>query len=865
MQFPETYVHGNGRTVVRDRSRLLVGFAKPVEIDAVAQEVEPFGLILEDSDEKAGEIVNHTDERFWARSRDGRAIDESAVEQVSAAAAWIGAVYRDPETSGRRGLLCPLPHVLVIEFAKGHEDDDDLASRMLAENEAKSKYLGDHRYFVVREPKKDDAFRLRAQLVKDRRRVRDVQFETMPLIAPFAATPNDPLFASQWNMQRIEAEAAWDVTTGDASMVVAVIDSGCDLTHPDLAYSSQGIDLGTMMPDGSPNNFGNLTGHGTSCAGIVAARDDNGQGVAGAAGACRIMPLAINAFTDAEIAMGIRYAAMNGAGVVSMSFSAGPPPLIDAAIVDAAAADVVMCAATGNGNSLAVSYPARHPLVIACGASDQIDERKSPLSPDGETWWGSDYGPETDVVAPGVLIPTTDIQGSGVNNSPGDYVSNFNGTSSATPLVAGLAALIRSAYPTLTATEVRAIIERTTEKTGSDPYTEVSVRPNGTWNQFMGHGRINARRAIDFADVMIRDRVGDDGFEPSSGAFWQTSDIVIRPTDDDVFQPDVASQSKRLTVGQDNWMYVRVRNRGPREARNVKVTARLIAYPGTQFVYPHDWTTVDATHIAPMPVDDTFVTIPVDGEVIAKFTISAADVQTMVNANWHPCAVAEVDADNDHAFDTADLTGAPIVPRRNNLAQRNLSFASFSGSATSVTFSFVAGHVLDEAEAMEIVVDRRRIPRDVRLRLVLDDDGGDFPHVDFVGENTKTKSLRTCDDDGIVFVERTRVRTRFGCGTGILTLEKGSRFDCDDGFRRVGRVEVKGGRVALEGERRFVELEDDVVHIRIEKAPHAIYPLAIEAKLPSVLKDDPMPFDVIQRDARGHVVGGVSAVFSRES
>jgi subtilisin family serine protease len=351
--------------------------------------------------------------------------------------------------------------------------------------------------------------------------------------------PNDTLFAQQWNLNQIQAPAGWDISTGTNTITVCVFDCGCDMTHPDITYSPLQFNAGTGLNNGSPACWD--FNHGTACAGIIAASLNNALGVAGVAGNCRIMSVAFLNSTDVECAAGINFAANNGARVISMSFGMYAPgegfgltgwnfAIIDPAIANAVnVMGCVLCAATGNENTGAVNrYPSRNPLVIACGASDQIDNRKSPASPDGENWWGSNFGQGAyngaptgvSVVAPGVFIPTTDRQGNvGYNiaaGAAGNYFLRFNGTSAATPHVAGLAALILGARPGLSNIQVRNCIENTADKVGAVAYAAAPGFPNGTRNQQMGYGRINVFRALSCAVKTIfkdlKDRYPDKVF-----------------------------------------------------------------------------------------------------------------------------------------------------------------------------------------------------------------------------------------------------------------------------------------------------------------------------------------------------------------
>jgi subtilisin family serine protease len=190
------------------------------------------------------------------------------------------------------------------------------------------------------------------------------------------------------------------------------------------------------------------------------------------------MPLAFEDYTHDEVAVGINFAANNGAHVISMSFGndTWDTTIIDPAIENASNNDLVMCVATHNNNN-SITYPSTNPLVMACGASDKDDNRKTPTSADP---WGSDFGLEMSVVAPGLLIPTRDRQGPD-GYEPGDYKSNFFGTSAATPQVAGLAALIKSLFPTFTNDQIRERIERNADKVGTVAYSITADHPNGTW------------------------------------------------------------------------------------------------------------------------------------------------------------------------------------------------------------------------------------------------------------------------------------------------------------------------------------------------------------------------------------------------
>jgi hypothetical protein len=383
----------------------------------------------------------------------------------------------------------------------------------------------------------------------------DVRFAELSTISFDDAlfVPDDPLYTTQWGFDNpggggftagadADLEDAWDLERGDPNVIVAIIDTGVDWAHPDLQpniLQNLGEDANgngqtmifngaSWVPDpGDVNGFdddGNgqiddffgwdfasgdndpdpVTtqtghGHGTACAGLAAGVGDNGQGISGVAPSCRILPLRVNLTSgqNQNRADAINYAVAQapgyGAMILSCSWraSSGSTISIENAVNDARAADVLPMFASGNSDN-ALNFPANLASAMAIGATSPCDERKSPTSCDGEDWWGSCFGAGLSVGAPGVLMQTTDVIGGGY--AAGSYVANFNGTSSATPFAAGIAALVQSKAlelhgASIPADQVQQIIEDSAEQVGGHAY------PGGISDE-LGHGRVNAFEAL---------------------------------------------------------------------------------------------------------------------------------------------------------------------------------------------------------------------------------------------------------------------------------------------------------------------------------------------------------------------------------
>lgn len=325
---------------------------------------------------------------------------------------------------------------------------------------------------------------------------------------------NDQYFNNQWGLKNtgqycntsnidIRAVNAWTKTVGSSTIKVAVFDQGIKMDHPDLVNNIFGTGY-----DAETNTTPSVIrgSHGTPCAGIVAAQQNNSIGVSGVAPNVKLISVSLDltfANTPQQLANGFNYAWQNGADVISNSWGGySPSSIIENAITNAlsfgrSGKGTIVVFASGNEDNTAIRYPGSSiPEILVVGAVSPSGKRKSlsPLSCDGEGWGGC-FGTALDVAAPGVFIPTTTYTGG--------YTLTFNGTSSACPHVAGVAALVLSVNPNLTGQQVRNIIESTAQKIGGYNYQTLAARPNGTWYQEMGYGLVNAEAAVNQAACTV--------------------------------------------------------------------------------------------------------------------------------------------------------------------------------------------------------------------------------------------------------------------------------------------------------------------------------------------------------------------------
>lgn len=615
--------------------------------------------------------------------------------------------------------------------------------------------------------------------------------------APPAVQPQDHLVATSWHVPLVRLPQAWGIlaasaanlTFGSEQRILAIFDRGIESNivggqvlpkHPEFSGQVTGgqdkvalfWDFDEMVGDNEPRMSGwALDAHGVGVAGIAAARCDNpaaaggNEGIAGAAGNCRVMALIrptagtdlryadalvwMAGFDPGWIADGVNYVMgtnfpavpLTGADIVTVTFATGALAAIVCDAIDFA----TTFGRGGRGTCLFVAAG----LPPQAGAASDYSERNYGWAVYAKTLAiaastaadthaaDSNHGDFLDVCAPSGVI-TCDAVGAGdlAGHAGGslDYVSSFAGTSSATPLAAGVAALMLSINPNLTWTRVRKILRDTADKIDFG-----NADPVGQWvtgySGWYGHGRVDAADAVTAAtaaqnvDTWIKDGAADVGNVPS--LMVSSPDVWVRNVDPAVDDPTQVNVHQSPIRGQDNWVYATVRNRGTEPSDPVGVRLLVTRWAGTQYVYPDDFIPVvppsanplDPAGMAPgsyLIAEVPVLSIPAGGAVTVHAPWPAALIPPAtvtingVNYSW---------ADSCLLVDVTPHDGPPPTGihtwDNNNLCQRNLTILDPPPGATLFAMAFVTGHFRNPKRRSHLRIDRGRLPAEISLFLDL--------------------------------------------------------------------------------------------------------------------------------------------------
>ena len=526
---------------------------------------------------------------------------------------------------------------------------------------------------------------------------------------------SDPMYSNQWGVNansayQINACDAWSITTGNSNVKVAIIDGGIKENHEDFSsnqfvcsFDAQSITTPALQ-DGS---------HATHVAGIIFAKH-NSTGIAGispdVSGINISASFAITDTISKVLARGIFYAVENNADIICNSWGdrghyhlCAPmhSELLEDALDNAIAngrngKGCVVVFASGN-QAPTMDYPGDYrPEILTVGSISSLGEK----APD------SAYGDLLDVVAPGVNILSTYCY------YEWDIVETYyalSGTSMAAPHVAGVAALILSVNPNLTGQQVRDIIETTAQKirnVDTDPlyglysYAVSSDHPNGSWNNQVGYGLVDAYAAVQAAvnyntDLYVRDYATDDGTEPSvTDNMWNSPDIWL----ENLYYNPIQNP----TGGTPCYVCVRVHNRNNIASSGTETLLLNWAKAGVDLQWNHNWTGTNyfncgGTYVAKGGVitsGETIPAIPANSSTVVRVLWTPPMPSNYSNCTefntdpWHFCLAARVHDGNTIPNENSTNYGmGAFTLNSNNVAWKNISIMNSSENSAVVSVS----------------------------------------------------------------------------------------------------------------------------------------------------------------------------------
>lgn len=549
----------------------------------------------------------------------------------------------------------------------------------------------------------------------------------------FDLVPNDNLYAGfyQWYYNtnpdpNINIEGAWDLETGDPSVVVAVIDAGVVLNHEDLGKGSdsyeniyknpgedswndpldpttgngqdddgntyvddwKGWDFYNDVNDPTPKYGGISNSHGTSVAGIIGAKTNNNKGIAGVAGGwnnkgVQIMPLNVakeNPYAPGVVPVteaveeAIIYAVNNGADIINLSISLGESAAIKAAIDSAVNNGVIVISSSGNydpddpnNDDPSVEFPATYNNVISVNGTNKQDKRI----------YNGSHGKYLDLSAPGDNIYT-------LNDAlPDEYCAKSSATSWATPIVSGVAALMKSANPCLGHMQTKDILNATADKVGGYNYNYI----NHVWfpgkSKQLGYGKINAHDAVQKAinahsnslDLYIKDRYDDLGIQPvvNGWDFDNSPDIWIRNEHYDNDDGDTLYHEQPTFSDGVSYVYVRVRNKScAPSTSNMKLKLNWTV-ASTNNGWPHNW---DGSNNKGGFIGEKTLVDPIIEPGGGDVYMFEFQKPSQITPNTNFCLLARIEGDDDPIDDQNPDKLAPWIRDENNIALSNLTMAT---------------------------------------------------------------------------------------------------------------------------------------------------------------------------------------------
>lgn len=514
----------------------------------------------------------------------------------------------------------------------------------------------------------------------------------MPKITYGSACVSDSRYEShQWNLQRINACDAWEITTGDPSIRVAVLDRGMRLDHVELKHLNlvYSIDLESGNPasssvcycDNAPYNPPDC--HGAHVGGIIFSDHNHGE-IAGVSPNVSALDLSLRMTGQegdiAKYTEAIYFAVAHGARVINNSWGLrsldSSYALLEGALESAKRNNVLLVFISGNEAPRPMRFPARnggHIMVV--GSSSQDDKRAN----------NSCYGSTLDIVAPGINILST----WGTDSSSYETLS---GTSMAAPLVSGVAALMLSVRPELNAMQVHDIINATAQKVNPSiyPYTDDPDHPNGTWNEEMGYGLLDAYAAVRMAqtydgvsDLMIRDHEHDHGVVPSTDPIlWNSPDIWL--------VDEGGCEWENPLGGEFYYVCVRITNRSPIASSGGEKLYVNWAKAGCDLRWSSSWD--GSSHFncsngqplrgACLNEGDPLIVppIPAGGSCVLKVPWQVPHPENYASCTqfesemWHFCLVARVhDGEGIEGESRRNYDMGRFVSESNNVAWKNVS------------------------------------------------------------------------------------------------------------------------------------------------------------------------------------------------